>query len=218
MRQTIHHIIPNTVHFHELFAIYRVNSVKPARRINYGILPRHIQHLQNDTIEVILLYPNTQEEPVQPVKIDAHYTKAITDISDQNPKRRVRGLQSLEKIGTEDLFDWCVLHLEDESVDVVCNALRIMQRCDDGYIAPILGYTASKNKRIRASALTALAKHDPDDAERWFERGLKDPEACVRMEVARLLPMLDRMEYRTLFDIARHDPNRAVKRSAKKQH
>lgn len=180
------------------------------------VLP--IQHLQNDTIEVTMLYPDTQEEPVQSVKVDTDYAKAVIDISHQNPKRRVRGLQSLEKIGTEDLFDWCVLHLEDESVDVVCNALRIMQRCDDGYTAPILTHAESKNKRIRASALAALAKHATDDAERWFERGLKDPEACVRMEVARLLPMLDKIEYRTLFDIARHDPNAAVKRSAKKQH
>ena len=69
--------------------------------------------------------------------------------------------------------------------------LRIMQRCDDGYTAPILTHAESKNKRIRASALAALAKHASDDAERWFERGLKDPETCVRMEVARLLPMLD---------------------------
>ncbi len=180
------------------------------------VLP--IQHLQNDTIAVRVLHPDSREKPVQPVKVDVHYTKAIADISDPTPKRRVRGLQSLEKIGTEDLFDWCVLHLEDESVDVICNALRIMQRCDEGYIAPILGYAESKNKRIRASALAALAKHASDDAERWFERGLKDSEACVRMEVARLLPMLNRIEYQTLFDIARHDPNPAVKRSAKKRY
>ena len=36
------------------------------------------------------------------------------------------------------------------------------------------------------------------------------------MEVARLLPMLDRIEYQTLFDIAWHEPNPTVKRSAKK--
>ena len=180
------------------------------------VLP--IEHLQNDTIAVNVLYPDTQEKPVQPVKIDVHYTKAIADFSDQNPKRQVRGLQFLEKIGTEDLFDWCVLHLEDESVDVICNALRIMQWCDDGYIAPILAHAESKNKRIRASALAALAKHALDDTEHWFERGLKDPEACVRMEVARLLPMLDRIEHRDIFDIARHDPNPAVKHSAKKRH
>ena len=187
-------------------------------RIPFSPEASPIQHLQNDTIEVDVLYPDRQEKPDPLVKVNAHDTKAIADISDQNPKRRIRGLQFLEKIGTEDLFDWCVLHLEDESVDVVCNALRTMQRCDDGYTTPILGYAESKNKRIRASALAALAKHDSHDAERWFERGLKDSETCVRMEVARLLPILDRIEYRTLFDIARHDPNPAVKRSAKKQH
>ena len=181
-----------------------------------GVLP--IQHLQNDTIVLRVLYPDTPAKSMQPVEVDAHYVKAVADISDQNPKRRIRGLQSLEKIGTEDLFDWCVLHLEDESVDVICNALRIMQRCDEGYIVPILGHAESKNKRIRASALAALAKHASDDAERWFERGLKDSEACVRMEVARLLPILDRIEYQELFDIARHDPNPEVKRSAKKHH
>ncbi|MDE0423284.1 MAG: HEAT repeat domain-containing protein [Candidatus Poribacteria bacterium] len=183
---------------------------------NPEVLP--IQHLQNDTIAVRVLYPDTPEESLQPTKVDADYIKAIVDISDQSPKRRIRGLQFLEKIGTEELFDWCVLHLEDESVDVVCNALRIMQRCDDGYVAPLLPYARLKNKRIRAGALAALAKHDADDPERWFERGLKDPAACVRMEVARLLPLLDRIAYQALFDIARHDPNPAVKRSAKRRY
>ena len=93
-----------------------------------------------------------------------------------------------------------------------------MCRCDDGYIAPILPYAESKNRRIRAGALAALAKHALNDTERWFERGLKDPAACVRMEVAKLLPTLDRIEHQDLFDIARHDPNPAVKRLAKKRH
>ena len=180
------------------------------------VLP--IQHLQNDTIVVRVLYPETKEEPLDSTKVDALHTKAVADIFDENPKRRVRGLQSLEKIGTEELFDWCVLHLEDESVDVVCNALKIICRCDEGYVAPILPHAESKNRRIRAGALAALAKHDFDDPQRWFERGLKDPAACVRMEVARFLSTLDRIEHRTLFDIARHDPNPAVKRSARKRH
>lgn len=176
-----------------------------------------IQHLQNDTIVVRVLYADTQEAPRQSSKVDAQHAKAIADISEENPKRRMRGLQFLEKVGAEELFDWCVLHLEDESVDVVCNALRIMCHCDEGYIAPILPYAESKDKRIRAGALAALAKHALDDAQRWFERGLKDPAACVRMEVARLLPTLDRTEHQDLFDIARHDPNSAVKRLAKKR-
>ena len=180
------------------------------------VLP--IQHLQNDTIELQVRYTGTQEELSQSKEVDAHYAKAIADVSDLNPKKRIRGLQSLEKIGITDLFEWCLLHLEDESVDVIYNALRIMSRCDDGYVAPILPYAESKDKRIRAGALAALAKHASDDSERWFERGLKDPAACVRMEVARLLPMLDRIAHPTLFDIARHDPNPAVKRIAKKRY
>ena len=177
-----------------------------------------IQHLQNDTIAVRTLYIDTQEETAESLKADTRYIKAMADISDENPKRRIRGLQFLEKIGTEELFDWCALHLEDESVDVICNALRIMCQCDEGYIAPILPHAEAKNRRIRASALAALAKHASDDAERWFERGLKDPATCVRMEVARLLPTLDRIEYQELFDIARHDPNPVVKQLAKKRH
>ena len=176
-----------------------------------------IQHLQNDTIAVRVCL-ETREKPLQPSKVDTSYDKAMADISDENPKRRMRGLRSLEKLGTEELFDWCVLHLEDESVDVVCNALRVMCRCDDGYVAPILPHAESKNRRIRAGALAALAKHDLDDPERWFERGLKDPATCVRMEVARLLPKLDRIACQELFDIARHDPNPVVKRLAKKRN
>ena len=175
-----------------------------------------IQHLQNNTIAVRLRV-ETQARPLQALKVDTPSDKAIVDISDENPKRRMRGLRSLEKVGTEELFDWCVLHLEDESVDVVCNALRIMCRCDDGYIAPILPYAESKNRRIRAGALAALAKHDLENTEHWFERGLKDPAVCVRMEVARLLPTLDRLAHQELFDIARHDPNPVVKRLAKKR-
>ncbi len=177
-----------------------------------------IQHLQRDTIAVRVLYIDPPEEPIQPSEVDTRYLKAMTDISNENPKRRMRGLQFLEKTGTEELFDWCALHLEDESIDVVCNALRIMCRCEEGYIAPILPHAESENRRIRAGALAALAKHASDDVERWFERGLKDPAVCVRMEVAKLLPTLDRIEHQDLFDIARHDPNPVVKRLAKKRH
>ena len=100
---------------------------------------------------------------------------------------------------------------------MVYNKLGIRQKpCWTKGTPQVLPYAESKNKRIRAGALAALAKHASDDHERWFERGLKDPAACVRMEVAKLLPTLDRIAHPALFDIARHDPNPAVKRSAKK--
>ncbi len=121
------------------------------------------------------------------------------------------------KSQTEELFEWYTLYLNDASTDVVYNAPRIMSRHDDGYIMPILTYAAHENKRIRAVALTALAKHDLRNPEYWFERGLKDAAAWVRIEVARLLPTLDRMVHQTLFDIARHEPHPLVKRIAKKK-
>ncbi|MXV74976.1 hypothetical protein F4Z99_11975 [Candidatus Poribacteria bacterium] len=156
-----------------------------------------IQHLQKDTIAVRVLYTDPSEEPIQPSKVDTRYLKAMADISNENPKRRMRGLQFLEKTGTEELFDWCALHLEDESIDVVCNALRIMCRCDEGYMAPILPHAESKNRRIRAGALAALAKHASDDVERWFERGLKDPAVCVRMAVANFCRRLIELRIKT---------------------
>ncbi len=187
-------------------------------KISFSPEVHPIEHMQNNTITLHVQHPNTLEEPIQSAEVYTCSARGIVDISDPNPKRRIRGLQSLEKSGITDLFDWCVLYLEDESVDVVCSALRIMSRCDEGYVSPILPYAESKNKRIRAGALAALAKHASDDSERWFERALKDPAACVRIEVAKLLPMLDKIERRTLFDIAQHDPNPAVKRSARRRH
>ena len=50
------------------------------------VLP--IQHLQNDTIVVRVLYPETKEEPLEPAKVDVLHTKAVADMFDENPKRR----------------------------------------------------------------------------------------------------------------------------------
>ena len=106
--------------------------------------------------------------------------------------------------------------LSDESVEVRIAALQTIVYCDDGDPEVILPFTESQNKRIRASAIAALAKHSIEDAPRWFERGLKDREACVRLETAALLPTLDATEHREIFEIALYDPNPAVKRLAEK--
>ncbi len=176
-----------------------------------------VAHIRDNTVTLQIVYQEAPEALNRLGTFDAQSTKGIADISAETPKRRIRGLLTLEKLGVADLFEWCVLHLEDESVDVVCNALRIMQRCEIGYSAPIVKYAGAANKRIRAGALAALAKHGAEESEFWFERGLKDSETCVRMEVARLLPTLDRIAYPVLFELARHDPNPAVKRSARKR-
>jgi HEAT repeat protein len=106
--------------------------------------------------------------------------------------------------------------LSDESVEVRIAALQTIVHCDDGDPEVILSFTESQNKRIRASAIAALAKHSAEDAPRWFERGLKDGEACVRLETAALLPTLDATKHREIFELALYDPNPAVKNLAEK--
>jgi HEAT repeat protein len=105
---------------------------------------------------------------------------------------------------------------DDESKEVVIAALRTMLRCDAGSPEAILPLAASEDKCIRAAAIAALTKHSCQDAPRWFERGLKDREACVRLETAALLPQLEPNEHRDLFELALYDPNPEVARIAQK--
>ena len=217
MNNRLHAGTGSRIHPHEFLA--KGQQWLPAFFGRFSFSPERfpIRHLQHSTIVLETRLPDPEEKSVSRERVDERYRKAVADIADACAKRRVRGLRALEKIGIADLFEWCVLQLEDESVEVVCNALRTMQRCADGYTAPILVHAGSENKRVRASALAALAKHAFPDADAWFERGLKDSETCVRMEVARLLPLLDRSEHARLFEIARHDPNPEVKRRARKR-
>ena len=108
------------------------------------------------------------------------------------------------------------LLLSDESVEVRTAALQTIVHCNDGDTELLLPFVESQNKRIRAAAIAALAKHSSEDAPRWFERGLKDREACVRLETAALLPALDVTQHRGIFEIALYDPNPEIKRLAEK--
>ncbi len=182
-------------------------------KLGFGAETVPLYPLKHNTLRVKVVLP----AKANPVHEKTEHAEIIKILASANPKRRIRGLKLLEKTGIEELFEWCILQLNDESVEVVCTALRIMSRCDDGYIAPILPYAAHENRRIRAGAIAALAKHTAEDTDYWFERGLKDSAPCVRMEVARLLPGLDRTAHRTVFDIARHDPHPVIKRIAKKR-
>jgi hypothetical protein len=130
-----------------------------------------------------------------------------------NAKRRVRGLKRLAELGAADLYDWCEMFLEDESTDVRVAALRGMIHCRDIDRTVLSPLSESKDVRIRAAALAVLATHD---GEPWFELGLKDPSACVRLETASVMDHLDREANPSLFDIALHDPNPSVVRFAQK--
>ena len=153
--------------------------------------------------------PPTEEQ-------DPRERKALDDLAASAPKRRIRGLKLLAWLGNEDLSDWCTMFLSDDSLEVRIAGLQTLARCDDGALEVILPFAESEDKRIRAAAIAALAKHSAEDAPRWFERGLKDREACVRLETAALLPKLDVTQHRAVFELALYDPNPEIKGMAQK--
>ncbi|HUW81542.1 MAG TPA: hypothetical protein VMZ31_01950 [Phycisphaerae bacterium] len=163
------------------------------------------------TMQQIDVFP--AGEPPEP---DPREQEALDCLQQTSPRCRVRGLKLLEGLDDPDLFEWSVMMLEDESPAVKVAALRTMACCREGDAETIAPFAASGDKRIRAAAIAALARHADDDAARWFERGLKDPSACVRMSTAALMDRLNPVEHRTLFELALHDPNPQVARTARK--
>jgi len=152
----------------------------------------------------------------EPPEVDPREAEALELIEDQRPKRRVRGLGLLAEMSDPDLFEWCAMYLDDEDVRVRAAALRAMLRCD-GIDAELIEPLAdSPEKRIRGAAIAALARHAAAAAPKWFERGLKDPSACVRLETAAQLEHLDATDHHRLFDLARYDPNPKVARLGQK--
>jgi len=140
--------------------------------------------------------------------------RALELLESDSPRSRSRGLQALAKLEDPDLLEWCVMFLGDDSPAVRLTALRMMSRCDEGEVSILLPLVASKNKRIRGAAIAALARHGGAEAQRWFERGLKDPEPCVRLETAAVLEHLDPDQHRPVFELALYDPNPEIARTA----
>ena len=163
-------------------------------------------------------FPDPAELETEPQSepVNSREENALDDLGAAKPQRRIRGLKRLAWLGNEDLYDWCILLLSDEFLDVRIAALQMIAHCDDGDPEVLLPFAESPNKRIRAAAIAALAKHSVEDAPRWFERGLKDREACVRLETASMLPMLDVTQHQGIFELALYDPNSEIKRLAQK--
>ncbi len=150
------------------------------------------------------------------VEPDPREAEALDLLDDPDPGRRVRGLSLLAEIEAPDLFDWCAMFADDESPTVQVAALRAMGRCPDGSAEVIEPLTASEDRRVRAAAIAAVARHAGGRSARWIERGLRDPEVCVRVEAAALLHTLDPRRHRAVFDLARNDPNPDVAARARK--
>jgi hypothetical protein len=154
------------------------------------------------------------EPPTEP--LDAAEEEALECLVSEKPRRRVRGLRLLAEMEVPDLFDWCVMFLEEESVEVTVAALRAMVCCEEAAPEVIVPFADSTDKRVRAAATAALAKHGGKAASYWFERGLKDPEPCVRAETAALLGELHPALHKQIFELALFDPNPEVARRARK--
>jgi len=116
----------------------------------------------------------------------------------------------------EDLFEWCMMFLDDPSPQVKVAATRIMSDCK--YIAPevVIPLTDSSDKIVRAAAVAVLAKHAGAEDPEWFELGLRDPEAHVRVATAEQLGVLSPVKHRSIFELALYDPNPKVVRQAEK--
>ncbi len=107
------------------------------------------------------------------------------------------------------------MFLTDESADVRVAALRTILCCEQADPERLTPLAESPDKRIRAAAIAALAKHSGAAAARWF-RGLKDPSACVRLETAAVLSELDPTENRKIFELALYDHNPQIAYLARK--
>jgi len=159
--------------------------------------------------------PHAEADAEPAPAIDPREEEALDCLAAPNARRRVRGLHLLAELGDPDLVDWCTMFLHDEAVAVRVAALRMMRRCDEIEPEEVEPLAESASKRVRAAAIATLACHGGDTAPAWFERGLKDPSACVRQETARLLDRLDPETHHAVFDLARYDPNPAIAHRAK---
>jgi len=156
------------------------------------------------------------EVELPPEPADPREDQALDCLVSDRPARRARGLALLAEIADPDLFDWCLMFLGDDSTDVTVAALHTMLACEEADPEVIAPFAESQDRRIRGAATAALAKHGGDDAPRWFVRGLKDPEPCVRVETAALLSKIEPAEHKEIFELALYDPNPEVRRRARR--
>ena len=154
-------------------------------------------------------------EKGEPLHEEREY-EALELLEHETPKRRVRGLRLLAELEDPDLFEWCAVFLDDESVDVRVAALKTIVHCENVDTQALEPFAGAEDKLLRAAALSALAKHSGEAAPRWFKRGLTDPYPNVRLETASLLPLLDPTEHKALFELALYDPNPHVRQQAEK--
>ena len=199
--------------------IHQTELVEMARRW----LPEYFEGLEIDakqfhtyrTMKAIEVDLHSDAEPLETITHERE-DEALDCLLSPNPKQRIRGLTIFVEIDEPDLFDWCIMYLNDESINVCVAALHTMLRCKEADTNVIMPFIESENKRIRAAAIAALAVHSGKDAPRWVEYGLKDPSGCVRVATVELLSRLDPKDHHDVFELALYDPNPEIARRAHK--
>jgi hypothetical protein len=194
-------------------------QIKPSELLHLATqwMPEYFEGVVLDPQRLKVVHGvKTVEVAVEASPADVRQDEALRLLDDPSPKRRIRGLGMLAEMKDPDLFDWCVMHLDDESVNVRLAALHTILQCEDGEPEVLEPLARSEDKRIRGAAIAALARHGGDEALEWFQRGLKDPDACVRRQVVALLAELDPARHRAIFELALYDPNPDVEYRALK--
>lgn len=146
---------------------------------------------------------------------EASAERALEQLVSDRPDRRVRGLKQLRHLGAEDLFEWCVMCVDDPEVSVRVAAIEVMRDCEDAEPDMVEPFVDDEDRLLRAAALSFMTKHG-ERAEDWFRAGLTDPEPHVRVTTARHLDELDSSADRSLFELALYDPNPKVAEAAGK--
>ena len=208
------------------WVVNRLNS-EPNRQVQQSELVELAQRWLSEYFHGVVIDPDTlavcQRGGEVHVKAaafelppDSREDEALDCLAEEAPSRRARGLTLLAELGDPDLFDWCAMYLGDTSQQVQLAALQtIAHHCEDAHAELLEPFAASGDKRLRAAAIAGLCRHAGAEAPRWFERGLKDICACVRLETATMLDRLDPTAHQPIFELALTDPNPKLVDAAK---
>ena len=114
----------------------------------------------------------------EPAAVGPDEERILDALMSERPAQRVKGLHLLAQSDELELFKWCMMFFEDESVDVRVAVPETARQCEDAeseLIAPLLDHP---EKRIRAAAVAFMTGHAEDPVE-WFRMGLTDPNPKV---------------------------------------
>lgn len=188
-------------------------------------LPEHFAGLQVDFEHLctlpVAIPPSAatretgDDEPARAARLEARVERVTACLDAHKPERRCRGLQLLLELGEPELFDWCVMFLDDADTAVRVQALKVMRACPEIELALVEPLSTCEDRTVRAAALEVLLQHDAARADQWLWLGLTDPEPHVRLTAVRYLGRLDAGAHPEVRQAALWDPHPEVARRAR---